>query len=558
MSATLDSSSCGALTATTSRGKGTVVAFEDDTPSTLRDYWEIVERRKWIILQAVVLVPLAAVFLALREPSVYDASARVLLDPQNRPGSLLGVDNPVVSDASRVLQTQAELARAPTLATNVVEAARVPGMTASDLLGSSSVSPSEDSDVLTFSVSSSSPRLAAHLATVYAREFTDYRRELDIAEVTRARAVLQRQIAALEDAGEQDSPGYDRLVEREQDLTTIEDLLRSGTDTSSAVLVRPASGATKVQPKPVRNGIIGGILGLVAGLVFAFLGEALDTRVRSVERLGKRLGLPLLARVPKPPRPLRKKRQLAMLAEPSGAHAEAFRVLAANFDLVNHEVGARTIMVTSALEQEGKSTTVCNLALALANAGRRVALVDLDLRNPSLHHFFNLEPSPGLTDAALDRVPLEQAIWRLDVGLPSSLVTTNGATRASDGSVEVLPAGTVPSNVGEFVAGLVLAPTFEQLLQRNDLVLIDGPPLLGLGDAVAASSQVDALVLVARLAFVRDTMLDDLDRILRASPPTTARLGFIATGAKLDRGYGYMTYAHKRQRAGVSRGDQPG
>lgn len=535
------------------RRKEGYLGLQEERPPTLRHYLEILWRRKWILVQPIVVVPLLAVLVSVREPALYQASAQVLLRQENLAANLSGVDDPTQFSASRIVVTQTELARVPEVARRALQAAGLSERSPSDLLGASNVSSADESDILTFSVRDSRREYAARLATEYARAFTDYRHDLDTRALRSAREATEERIARLEATGDTESPLYANLVEHQQQLEALETL-----QTSRAILVRPATGAAQIEPRPVRNGTIGVVLGLLLGVALAFLGEALDTRVRSADKVGNRLGLPLLARLPQPPRPLRRKTQLAMLAEPNGPHAEAFRVLAANFDLVNYEAGARTIMVTSAVEEEGKSTTVCNLALALAHAGRRVGLVDLDLRNASLHRFFDLEVSPGLTDVVLQRVPLEQAIWKIEIGRPNSFVTTNGATRALDGTLEVLPAGTLPSNVGEFVAGLVLGPIFEQLLQSNDLVLIDGPPLLGLGDAVAVSSQVDALVLVARLDVVRDTMLDDLDRILRASPPTTARLGFIATGAKLDRGYGYMTYAHKRQRAGVSRGDQPG
>ncbi len=101
-----------------------------------------------------------------------------------------------------------------------------------------------------------------------------------------------------------------------------------------------------------------------------------------------------------------------MLEEPASAQAEAFRMLRANLDFMTLDRDVRTIMITSALEQEGKSTTVANLAVAFALAGKRVALVDLDLRRPVLARFFDLE-GPGLTQVALGHVPLEQALTRI-------------------------------------------------------------------------------------------------------------------------------------------------
>ena len=102
-----------------------------------------------------------------------------------------------------------------------------------------------------------------------------------------------------------------------------------------------------------------------------------------------------------------------MLDDEGGLQSEAYRKLRINLDFANLSIKARTIMITSATEQEGKSTTVANLAIALARAGRRVVLVDLDLRKPFIDHFFDLTGRPGLTDVALGNVTLDQALWSI-------------------------------------------------------------------------------------------------------------------------------------------------
>src|SRR5205814_1509032 len=135
--------------------------------------------------------------------------------------------------------------------------------------------------------------------------------------------------------------------------------------------------------------------------------EALDTRVRSAEEVVERLELPLLARLPEPPRKLRADNRLAMLAEPTGVQAEAFRMLRTNLEFSALGKEIRTIMVTSSVEQEGKSTTVANLAIALARAGQRVVLVDLDLRRPFIDRFFDLDDHAGLTQVAIGHATLE-------------------------------------------------------------------------------------------------------------------------------------------------------
>src|SRR5260370_36384733 len=151
-----------------------------------------------------------------------------------------------------------------------------------------------------------------------------------------------------------------------------------------------------------------------------------------------------------------------MLDEPTGAQAETFRMLRTNLDFATLGQNTRAIMVTSAGQEEGKSTTIANLGVALARAGRRVVLVDLDLRRPFLATFFDLE-GPGVTQVALGHVDLEAALTKIAITDPSTgrphkkhdgngNGNGNGAAKHVKGVLEVLPSGPIPLDPGEFVA----------------------------------------------------------------------------------------------------------
>jgi capsular exopolysaccharide synthesis family protein len=516
--------------------------------SSLRDYLRVARRRKWMILQAALLVPAAAVVLSLQQQRLYEASSEVLLSRQNLAAALTDTPDVTLSqDAARLVETQANLARIPDVAARALAAANVSDRTPDDLLDSSSVSGKANADLLEFKVTDPSRAVAARLATEYARQFTIYRRQLDTAALQRARAELGRRLTALEERGDRVSPLYTSLVEKEQQLRTMEAL-----QTANSFVVRSASEAQQVQPRPVRNAILGLALGLVLGVALAFLREALDTRVRSAEEIGEQLGLPLLARVPEPPRQVRSKNQLVMVAAPAGVHAEAFRMLRTNLEFANLERRARTIMITSTVEKEGKSTTAANLAVALARAGKRVALVDLDLRRPFLGSLFGLVPDGlGISDVALGHVELSDAIWSVAVTDGRVTRTHTNGHGPIDGVLHFLPAGSAPPDAGEFVGTKALAGILERLAERADLVIVDAPPLLRVGDAMTLSARVDALVLVTRLNVVRRPMLAEVRRLLQASP--AARLGFVLTGARLEESYGYAGYHEPR---GYAPGEQ--
>ncbi|TMM11501.1 MAG: hypothetical protein E6F98_10760 [Actinobacteria bacterium] len=507
--------------------------------ATLRDYLHVLRRRKWLVLQAAVLVPAAAVAFSLHQQKLYQASAQVLLSSQNLANELTGTQQTGVSvQPDRVAQTQADVARVPAIAARVLRRVPGSGLTVQRFLSRSSVTTAANADVLTFEVVNRDPALARRLVNEYASSYTVYRRNLDTAAIHAALQNVNARVRQLVDAGGRGGALYASLVEREQTLATMQAL-----QTSNAAVVQQAQGTSLVQPKTNRNAILGVLLGLVLGIAIAFLWEALDTRVRSAEEIGERLGgLPLLARVPVPSKRLRAKNQLVMLESPTGPQAETFRMLRTNLDFATLGRDARTIMVTSAVEREGKSTTIANLAVALARSGQRVVLVDLDLRRPFLHRFFDLD-GPGITQVALGRASLDEALTRVALSDAQSRVNAigngngNGHGAAVRGILEVLASGPIPPDPGEFVRTAVLTEILEELRALADYVLIDAPPALHVGDAMALSTKVDGVLVVTRMQVVRRQMLSELDRQLASSP--TPVLGFVVTAAGDDEGYGY-------------------
>jgi non-specific protein-tyrosine kinase len=347
------------------------------------------------------------------------------------------------------------------------------------------------------------------------------------------------------------SAAYEALVEKGNTVDTMIALA-----SNPAVLVHPATSAAQVQPRPVRNGILGGALGIVLGLGLAFLWEALDTRVRSAEEIGERLGLPLLARLAEPPRKLRSHDRLVMLADPNGVGAEAVRTLRTNLDFVALNGAPRTIMVTSAIQSEGKSTTVANLAVASARTGKRVVLVDLDLRRPYIDRFFPFEQRPGLTEVALGYADLDDAILSValaeyDGGKNGSNGGNGNGHRRLDSLLDVISAGPIPPDGGDFIGSEPVGQILGRLRDVYDVVLIDAPPLLRVGDGIALSARVDAMIVVTRLNILRRPMLNELRRVLSTLP--AQQLGFALTGADLDDGYtyaygGYYRYERRRSR----------
>ena len=522
---------------------------------TLHDYLRVVRRRKWIVVEAALLLTLAAVAYSLHQQRRYEASADVLLSADNvsapAPGTPL---SGLSQDPERTTQTQAQVARVPEVVQGALDRVSGTDLTVAGFLGNSSVSTSPTSDILTFAVTNPDPALAKQLANAYAQSYSDYRQRLYSDSIDRAIADVDQRIQRLDRTGGSLKTStraglgaltaygalYSSLVDRQETLQSMKAL-----QSSVASVLRQADGASLTQPKTLRNAALGLVVGLVLGLGLAFLREALETRVRTNDEVSARLGgLPLLGRLPRPPRRLRRSDRLVMLEDPASAQAEAFRMLRANLDFVTLDRDARTIIVTSALEQEGKSTTVANLAVAFARAGKSVVLVDLDLRHPTLARFFDLE-APGLTQVALGHVPLEAALAEIGItdppaprrrlSLRRSGNQSGHVTRELLGQLQVLPSGPIPPDPGEFVSSAALGKVMGALRERADVVLIDAPAALHVGDVVSLSSLADGILVVARPTALRRQTLAELKRLL--SLIRTPPLGFVATGDDAGESY---------------------
>jgi polysaccharide biosynthesis transport protein len=251
-----------------------------------------------------------------------------------------------------------------------------------------------------------------------------------------------------------------------------------------------------IEPNIPRNLSFAFMLGLTSGVGLAFLLEGLDNTVRTTEQAQMISGLPPLGMIPLGSRTARdganSKRlviatskeavELITQVRPQSQMAESYRALRTSLLLSNLGAPPKVIMVTSALPQEGKTTTSINCAVVLAQKGIRVLLIDADLRRPSIHKTLGMGPRSGLSNVLTGSATLQSAITTSPI-LPN---------------LDVLPAGTPPPNPAELLASSNMRDVLQELRGYYDHIVVDTPPTLSVTDAVVLSPRADAIVLVIR------------------------------------------------------------
>lgn len=320
---------------------------------------------------------------------------------------------------------------------------------------------------------------------------------------------------------------------------------------------KSSQSANLTQPKTSRNVIIGLVLGLILGVILAFLQDLLDTRIRTVDEVGRRLRLPLLARIPSRPRALRD-HAVVLMTPQGGAQmptAEAFRILKLNLSSTLRR-GMKVIMFTSASDDEGTSTTIANLAVALTRAGQHVVVVDANMRRPALGGFFGLDDRMGVSDILSGHSQLGDALTIVDVSREHPLETSANGASGGAGLLEVLPAGPIPGDAAELLDSRAMTELLRELRTRADVVLVDAPPMLPVTDAMVLGTKVDAVVVVARARLASRPQLVALGRALEAC--AAPRLGFVFVGGAADEAQEYGGYVGATSHAPSDAVPQPG
>jgi len=398
----------------------------------LKDYIRVI-RKRWQIIVAVTLVVLAGAALATAlSPKVYEAQTRLFVSTSGSSDSsaLLSGSN----FTQQRVKSYADVITTPNVLDPVIKTLQL-NTTAAKLGAQITATVPLDTVLIEVAVQNTDPRVAAEVADAVGKQFT----------------------------------------------STVADLESVNKGQSSPVKVTVVSAPTvptaPISPKPVRNLALGVVLGLLLGLGLALLRDLLDTTIKNENDCALVTYATVIGGIAFDPEAT--KNPLIVQADPHSPRAEAFRTLRTNLQFVDAANHPRSIVFTSSVPGEGKTTTTANLAITMAAGGARICVVEGDLRRPRLLEYMGMDGSVGLTNVLIGQATLVDVLQQF-----------------ADTSVYVLGAGSVPPNPSELLGSAAMIETLRELEARFDVVIIDTPPLLPVTDAAVLSTIAGGTVVI--------------------------------------------------------------
>jgi len=512
----------------------------------IRHYFRILRRWWWLLLAATLLAAGGSYLASRSQPRIYSSRARVMV------GTSIQSRNPdwvAINTAEQLALTYAELATTRPVLQGVIDNCGL--QTTPDVLrGMISVKPTQGTQILDITVVDTDPNRAAAIANAVAEELIRQSpggSESPEAGIRRDAEEQLRDLKSRIDFAKEEVRNLEAAILQEDSARAIaelknrRDLLQqqiaqwqatyaqlytayTGNQANTLTLVEPATpNYTPIGPQTSTNVLLAGAIGALLAVGAILLLEYLDDTVKSGDEVAELTGLPFLGQIPR----VREKvaEQLLTQREPRSAFSESFRTLRTNLQFSGFDRPLRTILVTSPQPTEGKSTVVANLGVVLAQAGRRVIVVDTDLRRPILHHIFGQNNDWGLTGTLFGEGN------RTDDGLLPTGVE----------NLSFLPSGPLPPNPSEILGSQRMGDFLAHLQEQADVILLDSPPLLTMADASILAARVDGVILVADAGRTRREALKKAAEALR-------RIGAHVLGVALNRvglrseGYSYYYY----------------
>jgi non-specific protein-tyrosine kinase len=457
----------------------------------------------WLIILCTILAAGTSFLVSSNMTPVYSSTAQMLV--HQAPTSTTS-DYTALLTSERLARTYAQMVTGRSVMEQVIaqlELADSPDGLASRV----SVELVRDTQLINLSAEDTNPALAAQIANTTAEVFIAQNQALQEERYAESLASMQEQIDSLSALIEETQADIDALGEPEEAQEQPErsrlDTILAGyrntystlvqnyeqmrltamQSTDNVVILQEATvRSSPIRPRISMNTALAGVVGAMLAVGAAFLIEYLDDTVKTPDDIVQVAGLETLGIVNRMPQD---DGELVTLNEPLSPVSEAFRVLRTNIRFSSVDRQIRTLLVTSPGPLEGKSLTVANLAVTMAQAGLKVVVVDADLRRPRQHRIFDIHPRGGLAQSLLE-------------GLANGRLQTVGGT-----SLAVLPVGERPPNPVELLGSQRMQDLLAQLLQQVDMVLIDTPPMLPVADAAVLAPHIDGVLLVVHAGKTR-------------------------------------------------------
>lgn len=483
----------------------------------LKVYVRIIWHWAWLIILCVVLAAVSAYITSSLSIPIYQASSTLLIDQASNPVASLTDINLSRSMAS----TYAEMMQRKNILASVAERFEIEPNVLHEAVTDISVTPVRDTQLMKVQVEGISPELVVAVANTLPIVFIEEINGVQTQKFNESRANLERQLQTLNSQIELTQVALDgldsartpeeeiryaqlrnELAQYQSSYTTAlrsyEELrLTELQSTDSITIIEEAEIPTApVRPRVLVNTLLAAIVGAMLALGVIFLVEYLDDRIKTPQDLYAVIDAPLLGAIGRLPGKRRNKKNdtaeetLIVAHQPRHPIAESYRRLRTNLRFSSVNEPLRILLVTSAAPAEGKTTTAANLAVAVAQAGHKVVLVDADLRKPQLHKLFGLSKSPGLTDALLSEA--EVTFFIRETQIPN---------------LQMITSGTIPPNPAELLGSQPMQRLLQQLQQTADLVIVDAPPLLAVTDAQVLVNHVQGVLLVVNAGSTSRAML---------------------------------------------------
>ncbi|QTA79469.1 Lipopolysaccharide biosynthesis protein [Desulfonema limicola] len=339
---------------------------------------------------------------------------------------------------------------------------------------------------------------------------------------------------------------YSQLKTKYQEI-----LIQAAGKVEEVVIVRPATVPLFPTNIPSNMAVIatGIVMGLFMGIVFAFVAEALDTSIGTIEDVENLLKVPVLGMIPFVKRDeceiddssdMDRPCELVTHFDSGSLVSEAFRSIRTNLQFIGMEIQGKSFMVTSSFMQEGKTFNVVNIAVTFAQGGKKVLLIEADLRNPTIYKIFGLNQSPGLTDYVLGDYQTEEVIIKItDLMLGDMDIDDILMTPGLD-NLSYVTNGSHVSNPSEILNSNRFKEFIETVYPDYDMIIIDAPPVLPVTDAVDIASLVDGVILIYTVGKIARGVLK---RAKIALDHVNAKvLGVILNNVKSETGPEYFKY----------------